>query len=371
MLAAFNDERTIAHALAFEAALARAQASARLIAPELADAIVAAVETLNIEPGELAAEAAHAGTLAIPLVTCLRASLEGDPAAAQAVHRGATSQDLADTVLMLQCREAAGLLNADLQRICHALADLAERHATTPAIGRTLLQDALPVTVGLRAAQWLAAVDGAQEEFKKAASQHIKLQFGGPVGTRAGLEGKGPEVARRLGKLLDLPTPAAPWHSNRGGIAVLASAVAIVIGAIGKIGRDISLLSQNAVSELREPASPGRGGSSAMPHKRNPTGCQVALSAALRAPGLVAGILAGLPQELERGLGGWQAEAPALTDLFLLAGGSAETIAAVLEALEVDSAAMARNLAVANLGSETGEAEVIVAAILAEYREED
>jgi 3-carboxy-cis,cis-muconate cycloisomerase len=272
---------------------------------------------------------------------------------------------------MLQCREAAGLLNADLQRICRALADLAERHATTPAIGRTLLQDALPVTVGLRAAQWLAAVDGAQEEFKKAASQHIKLQFGGPVGTRAGLEGKGPEVARRLGKLLDLPTPAAPWHSNRSGIAVLASAVAIVIGAIGKIGRDISLLSQNAVSELREPASPGRGGSSAMPHKRNPTGCQVALSAALRAPGLVAGILAGLPQELERGLGGWQAEAPALTDLFLLAGGSADRIATVLEGLEVDDAAMARNLAVANLGSETGEAEVIVAAILARFREED
>ncbi|WP_353186431.1 lyase family protein, partial [Bosea sp. (in: a-proteobacteria)] len=138
----------------------------------------------------------------------------------------------------------------------------------------------------------------------------------------------------------------------------------IVSGALGKMARDVSLLAQNGVGEAREPAIPGRGGSSAMAHKRNPTGCQVALSAALRAPGLVAGLLAGLPAEEERGLGGWQAEGPALADLFLLAAGAAEAMAAIAEGLEIDEAAIARNLAAAGPGVDIGESEALTESLL-------
>ena len=161
-----------------------------------------------------------------------------------------------------------------------------------------------------------------------------------------------------------------PWHARRVGVAAIGSALGIVIGALAKLARDVSLLAQNAVGEAREPAVPGRGGSSAMAHKRNPTGCQVALSAATRAPGLVAALLAGLPAEEERGLGGWQAEGPALADLFLLAAGSAQAMATVAEGLDIDTAAIARNLAAANVGSDIGESAAIVAAILAHHRKE-
>jgi 3-carboxy-cis,cis-muconate cycloisomerase len=162
--------------------------------------------------------------------------------------------------------------------------------------------------------------------------------------------------------------PGMPWHARRVGIAAIASALGILIGALGKFARDVSLLAQNGVGEAREPLVAGRGGSSAMAHKRNPTGCQVALSAALRAPGLVAGILAGLPAEEERGIGGWQAEAPVLADLFLLAAGSAQAMVAVAEGLDIDEAAIARNLAAAGVGTDIGESAAIVDALLDHHR---
>jgi 3-carboxy-cis,cis-muconate cycloisomerase len=192
------------------------------------------------------------------------------------------------------------------------------------------------------------------------------LQFGGAAGTRAGLDGQGAIVAERLAALLGLAS-GAPWHARRSSVAGIAAALGILIGALGKMARDVALLAQNAVGEAREPAVAGRGGSSAMAHKRNPTGCQIALSAAIRAPGSVATILAGLPQEEERGLGGWQTEAPVLADLFLLAAGSAAAMASVAEGLEIDPAAIARNLAAAGVGADMGESETIVAAILAKH----
>lgn len=362
MLAAFGDAATIAHALAFEAALARAQAGEGLIAPAAAQAIGHACATLAIDPAALAEEAAHAGTLAIPLVARLRAALDG--AAAGAVHRGATSQDLADTVLMLQVRAGAALLFADLDRAVAALAVLAQRHAATPAIGRTLLQDALPIGWGLRVAQWAAGLRDAAAMLRDTVAD-VPLQLGGAAGTRDGLGGHGPAVAARMAAELGLAT-GAPWHARRGGVAAIGAALGIALGALGKMARDVALLAQNAVGEAREPAAAGRGGSSAMAHKRNPTGCQVALAAATRAPGLVAALLAGMPQEQERGLGGWQAEAPVLAELFLLASGAAAAMADVGEGLEIDEAAIARNLAAANIGSDIGESVAIVAALLGE-----
>jgi 3-carboxy-cis,cis-muconate cycloisomerase len=365
MLAVFDDAVTIAHALAFEAALARAEAAEGLIAADVADAIVAACASLTIDPAALAEEAALAGTLAIPLVTRLRAAIAGE--AANVVHRGATSQDVADTILMLQVKQAASLLATDVDRVCAGLYALAERHAATPAIGRTLLQDAMPVGFGLRLAQAAAGIDDAGRRLSEEITANAKIQLGGAAGTRAELGGKGVDVARRMADALGL-APGMPWHARRVGIAAIASALGILIGALGKFARDVSLLAQNGVGEAREPLVAGRGGSSAMAHKRNPTGCQVALSAALRAPGLVAGILAGLPAEEERGIGGWQAEAPVLADLFLLAAGSAQAMVAVAEGLDIDEAAIARNLAAAGVGTDIGESAAIVDALLDHHR---
>jgi len=363
MLAAFSDAATLRHALAFEAELARAEAAEGLIGTEAAEAIATLCATIAIDPAELAEEAALAGTLAIPLVARLRAALSGD--AAKSLHKGATSQDVADTILTCQIRAAGRLLDSELARITTALAALARRHAATPAIGRTLLQDALPIGFGLRIAHWQAGVVEAATRLRREVEAGATLQFGGAAGSRAGLDGKAAAVSARLAAALDLPD-APPWHARRGGIAGIAAALAIVIGALGKMARDISLLAQNGIAEAREPAIPGRGGSSAMAHKRNPTGCQVVLSASLRAPGLVAGILAGLPAEQERGLGGWQAEGPALADLFLLAAGATEAMATVAEGLEIDEVAIARNLAAAGLGNDIGESAALVAALLAQ-----
>lgn len=365
MLAVFDDTATITHALAFEAALAQAEAAEGVIAADVADAIVAACDGFMIDPAVLAGEATLAGTLAIPLVARLRAATASH--AADAVHRGATSQDVADTVLMVQVQRAAKLLAADVDRVCAGLYAIAERHAATPAIGRTLLQDAMPIGFGLRIAQAAAGIDDAARRLDQEITANAKIQLGGAAGTRAGLDGKGPEVARRMADELGLAT-GVPWHARRVGIAAISSALGILIGALGKLARDISLLAQNGVAEAREPLVTGRGGSSAMAHKRNPTGCQVALSAAMRAPGLVASILAGLPAEEERGLGGWQAEGPVLADLFLLAAGSAQAMATVAEGLDIDETAIARNLAAADVGTDIGESVAIVAAILDHHR---
>jgi 3-carboxy-cis,cis-muconate cycloisomerase len=177
-------------------------------------------------------------------------------------------------------------------------------------------------------------------------------------------------VAGRVAASLGLGLPVTPWHARREAIAALGAALAILIGAVAKMARDVSLLAQNEVAEAFEPKLPGRGGSSAMAHKRNPTGCQVALSAALRAPGLAATLLAGLPQEHERGLGGWQAEGPVLAELFLLAHGAVVAMADVAEGLEVDPAAMARNLAAADVGTDTGASALLVERALAALRED-
>ncbi len=371
MLAIFADEALLRGALAFEAALAEAQAAEGLIPDTDAAAIAAACRNLAPDIAALAEEAAHAGTLAIPLVGRLRAALkEAHPQAAAAVHRGATSQDLADTALMLQARSGLEVLVVEAIRLETALAALSERHAVTPGLARTLLQGALPISFGLKTAGWLTGVHGARMRLQREAGTALMLQLGGAAGTLAGM-GEAETalaVARRMADALGLGLPATPWHARRGAIAALGAALAILAGAAGKMARDVSLLAQNEVAEAFEPRLPGRGGSSAMAHKRNPTGCQVALSAALRAPGLAATLLAGLPQEHERGLGGWQAEGPVLADLFILAHGAVLAMAEVAEGLEVDCLAMARNLAAADVGMDTGASALLVQRALAAWR---
>jgi 3-carboxy-cis,cis-muconate cycloisomerase len=368
MLAVFGDAALLRAALLFEAVLAEAQVAEGLIPLEAGEAIVAAcVELPDIE--DLAEAAAHAGTLAIPLVQILRqrvAARHGDAVAAL-VHRGATSQDLADTALMLQAKAAAALIRDEAARLAEALAVLARTHAATPMLGRTLLQAALPITFGLKVASWLQGVDAALARFDVETTAALRLQFGGATGSLAGLDGKALAIAERLAARLDLALPATAWHAQRGALAGLASALAILVGAVGKIATDIALLAQSEVAEAFEPRIAGRGGSSAMAHKRNPTSCQAARSAALRAPHLAATILSGLPQEHERGLGGWQVEGPVLAELFQLTHGALTAMAPVIESLEVDVDRMAANLIAAGVGVDTGESEALVARALTSF----
>ncbi len=365
MLAIFGDEALLRAALGFEAALAGAEAAEGLISERDAGLIGSACAALAVDVPDLAEEAAHAGTLAIPLVRRLRAAVaRDDEAAAARVHLGGTSQDLADTALMLQAKAGAAAIEREFGRIARALAVLVERHAATPMLGRTLLQPALPITFGLKAANWLMAIEAAASRFRRECDAALMLQFGGASGSLAGLDGKASAVARRMAAELGLGCPVLHWQSRRDGLAGLAAALAIAGGATGKIARDVALLAQGEVAEAFEPRLPGRGGSSAMAHKRNPTGCQVALSAAIRMPHLAATILSALPQEHERGLGGWQAEGPVIAELFALAHGALAAMATVVEGLEIDPAHMAANLAAACVGSDTGESEAMARRVL-------
>jgi 3-carboxy-cis,cis-muconate cycloisomerase len=367
MLEAFGDEALVRAALAFERELAAAEAAEGLLTGAEADAIAAACADL---PGveELGRAAAHAGALAIPLVAELRARLAERPAAAAKVHLGATSQDVADTSLVLQAKAGVALIARDADRLQRALATLAERHATTPMLGRTLLQPARPITFGLKAAGWLLEIDAAAGRLTREADAALRLQFGGAAGVLDGLQGKALSVAERLADRLGLAAPAMPWHARREGVAGLGSALAVLTGSLGKLALDVALMAQGEVAEAFEPRTEGRGGSSVMAHKRNPTGCQVARSAALRSPHLAATLLSALPQEHERGLGGWQAEGPVLAELFGLTHGALVAMVAVMEGLEVDTERMAANLAAAKVGEDVGEAPALVARALAAWK---
>jgi 3-carboxy-cis,cis-muconate cycloisomerase len=340
MLACFDDAALVAAALRFERELAAAEAEHGVISAAAAEAVARACETFDATG--LAEAAAHAGTLAIPLVARLKAAVPAEHAAA--VHRGATSQDVADTALVLQAGQAMALLGGELDALADGLAALAGAHAATPALGRTLLQPAEPISFGMRAANWLLAVDAAADRLAREHRAAHRLALGGAVGSLSALGAAGPAVRKALAARLGLGDGPS-WHSRRDAIVGLGAALGIAIGATGKLARDVALLMQPEVAEVAEPKVAGRGGSSAMPHKRNPTGCQVALSAAIRAPGLVAALLGGMPQELERGLGGWQAEAPVLAELFALAHGAARAMRVAIDGLEVDGAAIAAHAA--------------------------
>jgi len=335
MLACFDDAALVGAALRFERELAAVLAEHGVIAEAAAAAVAQACDSFDATG--LGDAAAHAGTLAIPLVARLRAAVPAEHAAA--VHRGATSQDVADTALVLQLAQAVPLVRGELAALADGLAALARRHVATPALGRTLLQPAELVSLGARAANWLLGIDAAAARLDREHRAANRLALGGAVGTLSGLGDAGPAVRAALAARLGLAVGPS-WHSRRGAIAGLGAAVGIAIGGLGKLARDVALLMQAEIAEVAEPAVAGRGGSSAMPHKRNPTGCQVALSAAIRAPGLVASLVGGMPQELERGLGGWQAEAPVLAELFCLAHGAARAMRDVVDGLEVDVAAI-------------------------------
>jgi len=345
MTAAFSDAARLQGMLDFEAALARAEASIGLMPATAAEAIARACTADRFDVAALARNTAQAGNPAIPMVKQLTALVaQHHPSAARFVHWGATSQDAMDTGLVLQIRAGLAAIEPDLQRLTAALAALAETHAKTVMIGRTLLQQAVPVTFGLKAAGWLAALDRTRARLAEAGRAAQVLQFGGAAGTLAALGDRGLDVAAALAKELDLVLPALPWHGHRDRLVDLAAALGLLVGTLGKMARDLSLLMQTEVAEAFEPAGRGRGGSSTMPHKRNPIACAVTLAAATRVPPLVATLLAAMPQEQERGLGGWHAEWETLPEIFRLAAGALHHMADTIAGLTLDARRMRENI---------------------------
>jgi 3-carboxy-cis,cis-muconate cycloisomerase len=341
----FSDESVLRAMLEFEAALARAEASLGIVPRSAAEAIAAATRAKNFDVASLAGQVLEAGTLTIPLVKMLRKRVrQHSPAAADFVHFGATSQDVADTALILLLKRAQPILEHDLERLEKKLFHLSEEHAHTVMLGRTLLQAAPPVTFGLKTAGWLAALRRSRKRLETSFHEALIVQFGGASGTLAALGEQGLQVARALAGELGLRLPEAPWHSQRDRLAALVSACAILTGSLGKTARDIGLLMQSEVAEVREPGGEGRGGSSTMPHKQNPVGCVVTLAAANRTPGLVASFLSGMVQEHERAAGGWQAEWPTLAEIVQSTGLAIASMAEVVEGLSVDRSRMRSNI---------------------------
>lgn len=345
MREAFGDRARVQGMLDMEAALARAEARVGLIPTSAATAIAAHCRAEHYDFAALGSAAAFAGNVAIPLVKALTEAVAREqPDAARHVHWGATSQDVIDTGLMLQLRAALDLVDADLARLAHAVGALAATHARTPIAGRTLLQQALPTTFGLKLAGWLSALTRDRVRLRELRPRALALQFGGAAGTLAALGDQGLEVAAALAADLDLALPDIPWHSHRDRVAEIATTLGLLSGTLGKIARDIMLLMQTEVGEVLEPAAPGRGTSSTLPHKRNPIGTTAAAAAALRVPGLVATMLSAMVQEHERAAGGWHAEWETLPEIFLLADGALANLVQVVQDLEVDTVRMRDNL---------------------------
>jgi 3-carboxy-cis,cis-muconate cycloisomerase len=341
----FSDRSILQAMLDFEVALARAQSSLRIVPKSAADAIAAAAKAEAFDTAALADAALRAGTPGIPLVKALTERVRGvDSAAAGFLHWGATSQDVVDTALMLLLKRAQPILNSDITRLEKALHRLATEHRGAVMLGRTLLQPAPPTTFGFKAAGWRGAISRSHKRLNVAFTEAQIVQFGGASGTLAALGEQGIAVGRALADELGLGYPDAPWHTHRDRLAELLCSCGVLTGSLGKMARDISLLMQGELGEANEPSGNGRGGSSTMPHKRNPIGCSLTLAAAVRVPGLVATFLSAMVQEHERAVGGWQAEWPTVSGIIQGVGLSAASMAEVAEGLTVDPVRMRVNI---------------------------
>jgi 3-carboxy-cis,cis-muconate cycloisomerase len=317
--AATGDEAWVQAMLDFEVALARAQGLGELDVPRL-------------DPAELAAAGRASGNPAVALV----AALDSPDA-----HRGATSQDVMDTAAALVAKRTLPLLQEELAGVAAACAGLAAEHRDTPMAARTLLQQALPTTFGLKAAGWLVAVDEARDLL---AAVPLEVELGGAAGTLAALGDDGLEVVARLAAELELAEPLLPWHTRRVRVGQLGSALALTGGVLEKIALDVKLMAQTEVGELAESSADGRGGSSTLPHKRNPVGAALAIACAHGVRGAASVLVGAMAQEHERAGGAWQAEWEAWSRALALTGGAAASVRECLSGLEVFPERMRANL---------------------------
>jgi 3-carboxy-cis,cis-muconate cycloisomerase len=345
MLEAFSARNFLEAMLRFEASLARAQASVGLIPEAAAQSIIGTCKVELFDVAKIERESGRAGSIAIPLVKSLRETVGlFNKEAAGFVHFGSTSQDVIDTALVLVTRDALRLIEADVNKAVAALLALAQRHAADAMLARTLMQPASVTSFGLKCAGWAAPLVRSRQRLQATGGNALSVQLGGAVGTLAQMKGKGPQVIALMAAELKLKAPLFTWHTQRDEWVALGCELGLLVGSLGKIAKDISLMGQYEVGELAEPSEPGRGGSSAMPHKRNPVACMVALAAAQRAPQRVAALLAAMPQEHERALGNWQAELAEWPGLLMSAQGSARAMAQALAGLQVDTQRMRANL---------------------------
>ncbi|MDQ7803625.1 adenylosuccinate lyase family protein [Amycolatopsis sp. A133] len=339
-----DDHALLAAMLNTEVALAEAQAELGVIPEAAAKAIRAAAVPEHFDLAALAAGVRETANPVVAFVAGLTAAV--DPAAADHVHRGSTSQDILDTALMLLCTATLDRVTRDLLATAGSLAGHVRAHRDTPMAGRTLTQHAVPVTFGLKAATWLHLVLDAVERVRRVS---LPVSLGGAAGTLSAYQEYGsaegalrlPDlVARRLG----LAPQVLPWHGIRTPIADVAAALLVTTGALGKIAADVLVLSRTEIGEVTEAPAPGRGASSAMPQKHNPVFSTLVATAARQLPPLAVVLFQSMAVEDERSSGGWHAEWQPLRDALRITAGAAANAACLAESLRVSPAAMAANL---------------------------
>lgn len=344
----FCDNAVLAYMLQAEVALAKAEAHVGVIPRSAATSIADLVEqqgTGILNLAQLAHATTLAGNIAIPLVKQLTAAVrEVDAEAARYVHWGATSQDIIDSATVLQSRDALQIIERLLQQLYQATLQLAERYRDQVMIGRTWLQQALPITFGFKAARWASSLQRDLQRLAELKPRVLTAQLGGAVGSLASLADQGSAVVEAYAAELHLTAPSCTWHAERDRIVEMGSFLAIVVGNLGKMATDWSLLMQSEVAEVSEPIVAGRGGSSTMPHKRNPVAAASVLAVAHRVPGLMASLYQSMLQEHERSLGAWHAEWQTLAEIFQLCGGALTRTLDVMQGLQINPQQMQANL---------------------------
>jgi 3-carboxy-cis,cis-muconate cycloisomerase len=341
MRAVFSDEDKLVAMLKVETALARAEAAEGLAPKGLARAI-ASIKPAHLDLDAIGRAAGEAGVVTIPFVKAIEARL---PEKLRGhLHHGATSQDILDTALVLQMAAGFDLLAEDLRAIEAALARLARTHRKTPMIGRTYGQHAAPITFGYEVALWLSGIADVADGLSALRGRVLVVSLGGPVGTLATLGDREAAVPEKFAGELGLGVADAAWHSLRGRLAETGAWLAILIGALAKMATDVVSLSSTEIGEVAEPSGKDRGGSSAMPHKRNPISATVILAAHAAAPGLAATLFGAMAAAHQRPAGAWHGEWHALPQLFGLASGALREARRIAEGMTIDEARMRANL---------------------------
>ena len=341
MRAVFDETTYFQRMLDVEAALARVQGRMGVIPADAAEAIAAAAKVENLRTEDLAASARNVGYPVVGLVAGL------SKAAGEAggwTHWGATTQDIMDTATVLQVRDGLDLIETELSEILAALAGQADKHRDTVMAGRTHLQQALPVTFGLKCAVWAMPFLAHLDRLKQLRARVQMVEFAGAAGTLASLGDQGIAIMEALATELGLGAPLAPWHVCRDALAETVSVLGLISGTLAKIATDIVLLAQTEVGEVAEPYVAGRGASSTMPQKRNPIASEYILAAVRMVQGLVPVMQGSMAQDHERATGPWQAEALVLPQAFVLTHGALLHTKAIAQGMVVDAARMRANL---------------------------
>ncbi|GAB2606243.1 3-carboxy-cis,cis-muconate cycloisomerase [Spirosoma areae] len=349
--AIFSDASELHHMLAVESALATAQATVGVIPNEAATIIADVCRQTDWDTEQIREQTLLAGNPAIPVVNLLKERVgQKSPEAVQYVHQGATSQDIIDTALMSQLKQAFSQFQADLGQLNNLLTALAQTHRQAPMMGRTLLQQALPITFGDKVTGWLDGLRRSQERLSRVMAECLVVQLGGPVGNGASLGEHGPTIRAQVAATLNLGTTTMAWHTQRDRLVELAATLGILNGSLGKLANDVILLMQTEVGEVREGAAEGKGGSSSMPHKRNPVTSTFMVAIAQRTPALVATLLGAMVQPHERAAGAWHSEWPVMRELVKLTAANLHHANDLISNLEVDTERMKQGISELGLG---------------------